>query len=171
MKTRNKIFIGSGIIFLFLAIAGYGLVSAYGPWGDFCMGFHPRFHDRRFHSDAHRKDMADFILWRIDKKAKELNLTPAQKAKYEALKGNLKTHFSEAMNDRQKMKDQFLKEMDQENPDVKFMVQSIKTKINEMQGFLNKNLDLLADFYASLDSDQKRMVKEEIRERMKYHRS
>ena len=48
MKTRNKVFIGSGIILLLLLFAGFGLVSAYGPWSDSCRGFNPRFHDRGF---------------------------------------------------------------------------------------------------------------------------
>lgn len=171
MKTRNKIFIGSGIIFLVMVIAGFGLVSAYGPWSDSSGGFPPRFHGSGFHPGAHSQDMADFILWRMDKKAKELNLSDTQKAKYEVIKENLKTHFSETLGHRQKMKDQLQKEMSKEDPNVKFMVESLKTKINEMSGFLNKNLDLLVDFYDSLDNHQKRLVNEEIRERMKRHRS
>ena len=33
MKTRNKVFVGSGIILMLLLLAGFGLVSAYGPLG------------------------------------------------------------------------------------------------------------------------------------------
>ena len=80
MKTRNKVFVGSGIILLLLLLAGFGLVSAYGPLGDSCRGFNPRFHGRGFFPGGHSKDMADFILWRMDKKAKELNLTSGAKS-------------------------------------------------------------------------------------------
>jgi len=171
MKTRNKIFIGSGILFLVLVVAGYGLVSAYGPWGYAYGPFHPRFHDRGFHSEAHHKDMADFILWRMDKKAKELKLTASQKAKYEAIRENFKVHFTEFQNEHQKMKDQFHQEMNKENPDIKSLIESTKTKLNEVSGFMNKNIDLILYFYGSLDNHQKRLVNDEIRERMKYHRS
>jgi hypothetical protein len=171
MKTRNKVFIGSGILCLVLVIAGYSLVSAYGPWSGSCGGFYPRFHPRGIHSGAHHQDMADFILWKMDKKAKELNLTATQKAKYEAIKENFKGHFTEFHNEHQKMKDQFHKEMNKENPDIKVLVESTKTKLNELSVFMNKNLDLLLDFYASLDNRQKSMINDEIRERMKYHRS
>lgn len=41
MKTKNKVFIGSGMIFLLMLLAGIGLVSAYGPWGDSCPGSAP----------------------------------------------------------------------------------------------------------------------------------
>ncbi len=117
------------------------------------------------------KDMADFILWRMDKKAKELKLTASQKAKYEAVRENLKIHFTEFQTEHQKMKDQFHQEINKENPDVKMLIESAKTKLNELSGFMNKNLDLLLDFYASLDNHQKAMINNEIRERMKYHRS
>jgi hypothetical protein len=171
MKTRNKVFIGCGILFLVLVVSGYGWVSAYGPWGGPCGGFPHRFHNRGFHSGAFHKDMAEFIFWKMDKKAKELNLTAPQKNKYEALKENLKVHFPEFQSQHQKMKDQFHQEMIKEEPDVKMLIESAKTKLNEFSGFMNKNLDLLQDFYASLDNNQKAMINNEIKERMKYHRS
>lgn len=169
MKTRNKVFIGSGIGLLLLLLAGIGLVSAYGPWGDSCPNFGPRFRDRGFFPGGHSKDRADFILWRMDKKAKELNLTSAQKAKYEVLKGNIMAHFSEHQQDHKKMKDRFRTEMGKDDPNMKHLSESLKTKVKEMSGFVNKNLDLLVEFYESLDSNQKRLINDEIRERMKIH--
>ncbi len=171
MKTRNKVLIGSGILFLFLITAGYGLVSAYGPWGGPCSGFPHRFPARGFHSEAFHRDMAEFILWKMDKKAKEMKLNATQKVKYEALRENLKSHFTEFLAEHQKMKDQFHQEIAKEEPDIKLLIQLAKTRLNEMSGFMNKNLDLFLDFYSSLDNQQKKMVSDEIRERMKYHRS
>ena len=115
--------------------------------------------------------MAEFILWRMEKKAKELNLSASQKAKYEAIRENFKGHFTEFLTEHQKMKDQFHKEINKENPDIKLLIESTKTKLNEVSGFMNKNLDLLLDFYNSLDNQQKSMINNEIRERMKYHQS
>jgi hypothetical protein len=169
MKTRNKVLFGSGMILLLMFLAGIGWVSAYGPWGDSCPGFSGRFQDRGFFPGGHSKDRADFILWRMDKKAKELNLTAAQKAKYEVLKGNIKSHFAEGRNDRQKIKDQIRTEMSKEDPNIKNLAETMKTKIKDLSGFVNENLDLLVDFYESLDSNQKRLINDEIRERMKSH--
>jgi Spy/CpxP family protein refolding chaperone len=171
MKTRNKVFIGSGILFFVLVFTGIGLVSAYGPWMGSCPGFYPRVHARGLHSGAHHQDMADFILWKMEKKAKELNLTATQKAKYEAIRENLRTHFTGFHADHQKMKDQFHMELSKENPDVKLMLETAKAKLTEVSGAMNKNLDLLIDFYTSLDNRQKAMINDEIKERMKYHRS
>lgn len=81
MKTRNKVLICSGILFLVLVFAGYNWVLANGPWSAYRSGFYPRFHAHGFHSGAHHQDMAEFIIWKMDKKAKELNLTAGQKAK------------------------------------------------------------------------------------------
>jgi LTXXQ motif family protein len=169
MKTRNKVLVGSGIILMLLLLAGFGLVSAYGPLGGPCGGFDPRFHGRGFFPGGHGRDMADFILWRMDKKAQELKLTPVQKEKYEVIKENLKTHFAESLRDRQKMKDRFQKEMSKEDPNVKDLAESLKTKIKDHSDFVNQNLDLLVAFYDSLDSRQKRLIHDEIRERMKTH--
>jgi len=100
-----------------------------------------------------------------------LNLTEVQKAKYDQLKNNLKSHLSTGFGERQQIKAQFLTELNKENPDMQEVVKSLKTKINDHSAFLNKNLDLLADFYDSLDNAQKRIVNQEIKEKMAYHHS
>ena len=106
--------------------------------------------------------MADFILWRMDKKAQEFKLTPVQKEKYEVIKENLKTHFAESLKGEH-MKDRFQKEMSKEDPNVKDLAESLKTKIKDHSDFVNQNLDLLVAFYDSLDSRQKHLINDEIR--------
>jgi len=172
MKTKNKVLIGCGVITLVLVIGGYGWVSAHGPWGGGpCGGFFSGGQAQGFQAQAFRKDMAEFILWKIDKKAKEMNLSPVQKAKYETFRENLKSRVTEFQAERQKMKEQFLKELGKENPDIKMLLESAKTKVNDLSGFMNKNLDLFLDFYSSLDDRQKATINDEIKERMKYHRA
>ncbi len=171
MKTRNKVFIGSGIGLLVLIITGFGLVSAYGPWGYRCGPFPSRFPARAFHSPAIQGDMAEFFLWRMDKTAGELKLNYAQKAKYESLRENLKSHFTAFPVEHRQMRERFHQELEKDNPDISWMIGTAKTKLNDFSGFMNKNLDLLQDFYSSLDSRQKALIGQEIRERMRYHRS
>jgi Spy/CpxP family protein refolding chaperone len=171
MKTRNKVFIGMGILLLVLVVSGYGWVSAYGPWGGPCGNDPHRFHGRGLHSDAHHKDMADYVLWRMDKKAGQMDLTAAQKAKYEAVRENFKSRLAEFHVDHRKMKDHFDKEISKENPDMESLIASAKMKVNDISGFMNKNIDLFKEFYSSLDNRQKTMINDEIRERMKYRRS
>jgi hypothetical protein len=168
MKTRNKVIIGSGVLFLFSLIVGYGLVIG-SPWGEPGGKFGPPFAGRGFHSGFHQKEVAEFILWRMDKTAQKLNLTGEQKTKYEGLKSNITSRMSSGFEERRQLRARFHEEMTKENPDVQGLVESVKTRINEFSGFLSKNLDLLADFYDSLNVDQKRLLNTEIRERMAAH--
>jgi hypothetical protein len=169
MRTRNKVFIGSGIFLLFTLIVGYGLVIG-SPWGDPGGKFGPPFAGRGFHSGFHQKEVAEFIFWRMDKTAQKLNLTAGQKVKYEELKSNIASRMSTGFEERRQLRARFLEEMNKENPDVQGLAESVKTRINDFSGFLSKNLDLIADFYDSLNVDQKRLLNTEIRERMAAHR-
>jgi hypothetical protein len=105
----------------------------------------------------------------MDKTAQKLNLTGEQKTKYEGLKSNITSRMSSGFEERRQLRARFHEEMTKENPDVQGLVESVKTRINEFSGFLSKNLDLLADFYDSLNVDQKRLLNTEIRERMAAH--
>lgn len=168
MKTRNKVFIGGGIFLFLTLIVGFGLVAG-SSWGNPGGGGAFPFPGRAFHSAGHHKDIAEFILWRIDKLAKVLNLNAEQKVKYEELKSNITSRMSTGFEERRKMKARFLAEMNKENPDVQGLVETAKNRINDFSGFLSKNLDLLADFYDTLNVDQKRLLNTEIRERMAAH--
>ncbi|MBI5585421.1 MAG: hypothetical protein HY892_16545 [Deltaproteobacteria bacterium] len=166
MKTRNKVFIGSGIFLLMTLIVGYGLVIG-SPWGDGKFG--PPFAGKGFHSGFHQKEVAEFILWRMDKTAQKLNLNADQKVRYEELKNNITSRLSAGFEERRQMRARVHEEMNKENPDVQGLVEAAKTRINDFSGFLSKNLDLLADFYDSLNVDQKRLINTEIRERIAAH--
>ena len=170
MKTRNKIFIGTGIVLSVMLLAGYGLVVACGPWGDSDRGFHPRFHGRGFHSGFHGKYFSEFILWRMDKRVEELDLTDGQKQKYEEIKGKIETQLKEGMADRNRMIEEFHAEINKENPDVGLLAESIKKKIKEISGSMEENLDLFVEFYQALDHTQKDKVMDAIRDRMEHHR-
>jgi hypothetical protein len=170
MRTRNKVFIGSGIFLFLTLIIGYGLVAG-SPWGDEEGKFPSRFPGRGIHSSFHQKEVAEFILWRMDKLALKLNLNAEQKTKYEGLKNSISSRLATGFEERQQMKARFLEELNKENPDVPGLVDAVKIRISDFSGFLSKNLDLVADFYESLDSAQKRLINTEIRERMARHHS
>jgi len=171
MKTRNKIFLGSGVVLLIVLLTGFGLVTAWGPGRCFDRGFHPGFHGKGFHPGFHDKDISDFVLWRMDKKVKKLNLSDAQKEKYDEIRASIVSRLSEGMDDRKRMIEEFHTEMDKDNPDIAALAESVKKKIKDVSGFVEENLDLFVEFYNSLDDDQKQRVIDAIRDRMEYHRS
>lgn len=171
MKTRNKVFIGTAVVLAVMTIAGYGLVSANGPWRGPCAGFQPGSHGRFFHTCFNNGDITDFILWRMDKKAEDLKLSGTQKGKYDEIKENLKSHFSEGVGDHRKFVENFHAEMSKEDPDIRLLIDSLKRKVTEISGFAEVNLSLLAEFYDTLDNNQQKMIIDEIKGRMEYRHS
>ena len=158
MEKRKKYFIAGGMVLFIMLFAGFGLVTACGP----CRGFH-----RGFHPGFHNKDFSKFILSRLDKRVEELNLTEAQKGKYEEIKGKLEARLKEHMDDRKRLIEELQTQMKKEDPDVKVLSESIKKRIERFSGFMEGNLDLFIEFYETLDKEQKDKVMATIRKKMK----
>jgi Spy/CpxP family protein refolding chaperone len=158
MGKRKKYFIGGSIVLFIMLFAGFGLLAGCGP----CRGFH-----RGFHPGFHNKDFSKFILSRLDKRVEELNLTEAQKGKYEEIKGKLETRLKEHGDDRKRLIEELQTEMKKEDPDVKVLSQSVKKRIKRFSGFMEGNLDLFIEFYETLDKEQKDKVMATIRKKMK----
>lgn len=167
MKTRKKkYFIISGIILFIMLITGFGLVAAWGPSNCFDRDFQPGFHGSGFHPGFHGKDFSEFILWRLEKKVKELNLSDSQKEKFEKIQASIEPHLAEGMDGLRRLIEEMLAEMNKEDPDVKVLAGKIKKKIEEISGFMDENLDLFVEFYNDLDNNLKAQVLEGIREKI-----
>ena len=147
MGKRKKYFIVGSIVLLIVLFTGFGLVAARGP----CRGFH-----RGFHPGFHHKDVSEFILWRLDKGVEGLNLSEAQKGKYEEMKGKLETRFKEHRDDRKRWMEELQTAMNKEDPDVKVLSESVKKRIERFSGFMEGNLDLFVEFYETLDQGAER---------------
>jgi hypothetical protein len=158
MGKRKKYFIVGSIVLLIVLLTGFGLVAARGP----CRGFH-----RGFHPGLHDKDVLEFILWRLDKRVEELDLSEAQKGKYEEMKGKIETRLKERRDDRKRFMEELQTAMNKEYPDVKVLSESIKKRIKRFSGFMEGNLDLFIEFYENLDKEQKEKIMAAIREKMK----
>jgi hypothetical protein len=171
MKTKKGYFVIGGIVLLIMLLTGFGLVATSGSCGGFDRGFHPGFHGRGFHPGFHNKDFSEFLLWRLDKGVKELDLSEEQKEKYNEIRLRIETHLTEGMEDRKRLMEEFHTEIGKEDPDVRLLAESLKKKIKEISGFMEENLDLFVEFYESLDDAQRDRVIDGIRERMEYHHS
>lgn len=158
MGKRKKYFIVGSIVLLIVLFAGFGLVAARGPCRGFHRGFHPGFHD---------KDVLEFILWRLDKRVEGLNLSEAQKGKYEEMKGKLETRFKEHRDERKRFMEELQTAMKKEDPDVKLLSESVKKRIEHFSDFMEGNLDLFVQFYQNLDKEQKEKMMATIRKKMK----
>jgi Spy/CpxP family protein refolding chaperone len=158
MGKRKKYFVGGSIALFIMFFAGFGLLAGCGPCRGFHRGFHPGFHD---------KDFSEFILWRLDKGVKGLNLSEAQKGKYEEMKGKLETRLKEHRDDRKRWMEELQTAMNKENLDVKVLSESVKKRIERFSGFMEGNLDLFVEFYETLDKEQKEKIIATIRKKMK----
>ncbi len=158
MKTRKRYFVVGGIALFVMLLAGFGFVAACGPCRAFEGGFHPGLHQRYF---------LDFVLWRLDKGVEELNLTETQKKRYGELKEEFRARLKEGMDERKRWREELQTEMSKENPDVRALSEFVKQRIERFSGFMEENLDLLVEFYETLDQQQKEKVLVMVRERMK----
>ncbi|MEW6262755.1 MAG: Spy/CpxP family protein refolding chaperone [Thermodesulfobacteriota bacterium] len=144
MNLRKRLVFFGGLTLLLMVLSGCG--PHYGAWSD--------------------KARPDFVFRRLDSQVEDLNLTPVQKEKYCELRASLKTHFSEAQEDRRKFKETFRAEIAKDTPDVADLTETMKKKIEDVSTIMRSDLDLLAAFYGSLDNTQKQKVVTVIRERM-----
>ncbi len=157
-KKRKKSFVVGGIVLFIMLFAGFGLVAGCGPCRGFHRGFHPRFHN---------KDFSEHILRRLDRRVEALNLSEAQKEKYEEIKGKLVTRLKEHMDDKKRLMEEIQTEMKKREPDVKALSESIKKQMKRFPDFMEGNLDLFIEFYETLDQEQKDKIMATIREKMK----
>ncbi len=158
MGKRKKFLIVVGIVLLIVLFTGLGLVAARGPCGGFHRGFHPGFHD---------KDVLGFFLWRLDKGVEGLNLSEAQKGRYEEMKAKLETRFKEPREERKRWREELQRAMKKEDLDVKVLSESLKKRIERFSGFMEGNLDLFVEFYETLDKEQKEKIMARVREKIK----
>jgi Spy/CpxP family protein refolding chaperone len=158
LGKRKKVFIVSSVVLLIVLFTGFGLVAARGP----CRGFH-----RGFHPGFHKKDFSEFILQRLDKRVKALDLSEAQKEKYEEIKGKLETRLEEHRDDRKRWMEELRTAMKKEDPDVKSLSESLKQRIERFSGFMEGNLDLFVEFYENLDKEQKDRIMATVRKKIK----
>ena len=165
-KKKKYVFIG-GMVILIILISGYGMVAAWGPFGKLGRGFDHGFHGRGFHDS----DMAEFFLWKMDEKVKDLGLSDAQQEKYHKFRSEIGDHFARTASVRSTMMEQFHSEMAKDDPDIRLLTESLKDRIEELSGFAERTLDLFGDFYETLDAGQRGKILSAVRERMenRYH--
>src|SRR5512147_3057101 len=96
MSKRKRMIIGALILTLAVAV-GIGATTVCGPKGSWARGFGPGFHGMGCHPGPQGEDIADFILWKIDRHVKELNLNDAQKREYEKSKEQIRAGIAEAI--------------------------------------------------------------------------
>jgi len=158
MKKRKKyIFIGAVLMFVGI-VASLGFTGACGPHGPWGKGFRSRFHSQ---------DVADFILWKLDRHVKDLNLDDSQNREYKKIKEQFKLNITVAMERKEEFHLIMHEEINKETPDLNAMANLARDRLQKMPDNIEKNLDLFMDFYNRvLTGEQRAKVIEMIRDRI-----
>jgi len=165
MSRRKKIIMGTLTLTLAIVV-GIGATIAYGPKGSWARGFPPGFHNMGCHPGPHGGDIADFILWKMDRHVKELNLNDVQKKEYEKTKEEIRAGIAEAIERKKDFHRIVHGEMDKEDPDINALAGLMKERAQNIPDMVSKPIDLFVNFYNLLDENQKAKVIEMFRARM-----
>ena len=162
MKTKKRFLVVGGIL-LGVVLVGAAFVEAWGQG----LPFFPRGPQGSFHpGPGFRREMGEFMLYRLDEKVNQLDLTVDQKSKYDEFHGAIKTELSQAEENHDAMREALRKEMAKEIPDVSAITEKIKSTMQGGFASAQKDLDLFSTFYQSLNDNQKKQLVSEIKRRM-----
>jgi hypothetical protein len=118
------------------------------------------------HPGTHGEDIAEFILWKMDRHVKELNLTDTQKKEYAKSKEEIRAGITEAIERKKDFHRIVHEEMAKENPDIDALAGLMKARSQNIPDMVSKPIDLFVNFYNLLDENQKASVIEMLRARM-----
>jgi hypothetical protein len=167
MKTKKRFVIVGGIALIFSVLAGSMVVEAWGHGRCFGRDFHEGPCGGAFHRGfGGGKDMPDFIIRRMDKKVKDLNLNATQKEKYDKLRTGIKSRLVEATEGHKALREEICVEMTKEIPDIDILAPKLKAAMNSISVTVQDSIDLFVAFNASLDKDQKKQLANGFKERM-----
>ena len=169
MTKKKKITLIAGFSVLILAVSGFGFVMITGAFGYDSSHGYP-FH-RRGIPPVMQKEISEFILWRVDKGAKELDLSQVQQQQYDKFRNLLQETVEKGFQTRMALREKGMLEMEKPVPDLSIMALEIKTHVETMASSISEGLKRFADFYNSLDTDQKAKISRQIKERIQAHRN
>ncbi|MCK5313427.1 MAG: hypothetical protein KAJ62_15030, partial [Desulfobacteraceae bacterium] len=120
MTKKKKTFVIVSISLLVIIVSGFSFVIITGACGrgpmHGPMGHHG-FHKRGMPPFMH-KEIGSFMLWRLDKGAKALDLSETQQQQYNTFRSKLEETMEEGLKTRIEFKTQTMAEFDKENPDL-----------------------------------------------------
>ncbi|MBU1342708.1 MAG: hypothetical protein KKE44_07150 [Proteobacteria bacterium] len=168
MTKKKKVMLIVGVLLLVIVTSGFGFVMITGACGVDPVQGH-RFSKRGLPPFMH-KEIANFILWRMDQGLEPLNLSEVQQKRYEDFRSQLQKTMEMGMQTRQEFKKQTLLELEKQNPDLSTMAVNVQSHLANVSALLSENLTLFTHFYNALDSDQKTKITMKIKERLEAHK-
>lgn len=161
------------IIIISISVFALGLVGGFFAISSVACSFSPGSGSKSFRHRQMppfvREEIGSFILWRLDKGAKGLDLKDDQQQAYEQLRASLEESLQAGMQKRGELKQLAHDQLENDAFDVTVLTQSIMTHTDNLSAMVNNNLTLFNVFYATLDPDQQEMINAKIKEKIRQH--
>ena len=127
----------------------------------------PSFGLARMH--RHSGMMKDFMMYKIDKLEKELNLNAAQQAKWDTFKSDLSNSIDQKMEKRKEIHEMVEQEMSKSNPDFTKISPLIHGQIDTTAQFAHDMVNRIGELVQDLTPEQKQILSKHIEEMHQEH--
>jgi hypothetical protein len=176
MTKRKKLFVILSVSLLIIIASGFGFVVITGACGGGPFSGPMKFRTMSHHG-FHKKGMplfmqkeiGNFMIWKMDKGIKHLDLSKIQQKNYEDFRSQLEMTMETGIKTRMEFKQKTLSEFEKENPDIAVISGGMQSGIELMSNSISENLSLFTKFYNSLNDKQKNLITEKIKEHIELH--
>ncbi len=157
MTGKKKIIISTSLFITIASILGFVMIAgAFGPDHSFHRRGMPHFI---------KKDISEFVFWKLDKNVKELNLNSAQQKHYNTFREALEQTINTCLDTKLEFKQQAMAEFNKETPDLSSITTGLQSHIKQMSSGFAENLTQFNTFYNSLNANQKKQITDHIKEK------
>jgi hypothetical protein len=122
-----------------------------------------------FGRHRHGGMMKDFMMYKIDKLAEDLNLNPAQQAKWDTFKKDLATTMDQRKGDRDDIHNVVKQELEKSDPDFTKIAPLVHGQIDSTAQFAHELVNRINELLVDLSPEQKRKLSERIMELHDHH--
>ena len=106
----------------------------------------------------------DFVMWKMDRIIKELNLNPSQQAKWDAFRKDVESRIDSRAGKRSEIHEAVRAELSRQNPDLSKVTPLIHSQIDDMSQFGHDLVNRIGELYQDLTPEQKGLVAKKLEE-------
>ena len=110
----------------------------------------------------HHGMMKDFVLWKLERIGKDLNLNPAQQAKWDTFQRDLVTNIDDRMGKRKDIHETVKSELEKGTPDISKVTGIIHGQIDDRAQLVHQMVDRIAEIYSDLSPEQRKLLIDKI---------
>lgn len=112
----------------------------------------------------HHEMMKDFIMYKIDRLAEDLNLNSTQQAQWDTFKKDLETSIEQNKGKRKEIHDIVKTELSKDNPDFTKVTPLVHGQIDSTAQFAHDIVNRTNELLSDLSPEQKKILTERIME-------